>query len=209
MRGMDLFSKFGLPLCGGLALLLLVPGGATAQDGDWPTYNHDAAGSRFNDAETVLGASNVGNAQVLWRFDIADASVSGTPVVVGGAVHAGDSSGRVWALSASNGKLLWKTDLPGASFSASALVTGNFVVIGSLNGARLYGLNRLTGAVKWVTVLDPIAVSAIFGSPTKVRDYVAVGVASNEETATQNPHLRVLYDTGLARARRPERRAIV
>jgi polyvinyl alcohol dehydrogenase (cytochrome) len=187
LRFRELLAKVGVPTWGGLALLLLAPGGATAQDGDWPMYNHDVRGSRFNGAETILGASNVGSAQVLWNFQIPDASVSGTPAVVGGAVYAGDSAGRVWAVKASDGTLLWKTELPGASFSASALVTGNLVVIGSLNGAKLYGLNRVTGAVKWTTVLDPHPLAAIFGSATKVRNYLAVGVASNEETATLNP----------------------
>jgi outer membrane protein assembly factor BamB len=187
MRGMKLFSRVGLPLWSGLALLLLGPGGATAQDGDWPMYNHDVSGSRFNDAETTLGVSNVGDAQVLWNFAIPDASVSGTPVVAGGVVYAGDSSGRVWAVSASDGRLVWRTELAGESISASALVTGNIVVIGGLNGANLYGLNRLTGKIKWTTRLGSDSLSAIFGSPTKIRNYVAVGVASNEETATMDP----------------------
>jgi polyvinyl alcohol dehydrogenase (cytochrome) len=61
------------------------------------------------------------------------------------------------------------------------------VTIGGLNGANLYGLNRRTGKIKWTTRLGPDSLSAIFGSPTKVRNYVAVGVASNEETATMDP----------------------
>jgi polyvinyl alcohol dehydrogenase (cytochrome) len=90
-------------------------------------------------------------------------------------------------VSASDGRLVWRTELAGESISASALVTGNIVVIGGLNGANLYGLNRLTGKIKWTTRLGSDSLSAIFGSPTKIRNYVAVGVASNEETATMDP----------------------
>lgn len=111
MRFSTLFSNVRGPFWGGLAMLLLAPGAATAQDGDWPMYNHDAAGSRFNSAETTLGASNVGNAKVVWNFQIPDAGVSGTPAVVGGRVFAGDSAGRVWAVSASDGKPIWNTQL--------------------------------------------------------------------------------------------------
>jgi outer membrane protein assembly factor BamB len=191
MRRTKLFSKAGMLLWGGLALLLLGPGGATAQDADWPMYNHDPSGSRFNDAEKKLGAANISDAQVLWDFQIPDASVSGTPAVVGGAVYAGDSSGRVWAVSASDGTYIWDTQLSGP-ITASALVTAKLVIIGVHgnfvdSGANLYGLDRRTGEITWMTVLDPHGVSAIFGSATKVRNYVAVGVASNEETATMNP----------------------
>lgn len=190
MRGMGTVLRGGIPLCGGLALLLLGPAAAGAQDGDWPMYNHDVSGSRFNDAETVLGVSNVGDADVVWTFSIDDASVSGTPAVAGGTVYAGDSSGRMWAVSAADGTERWHTQLSG-SISGSALVTGKLVVIGvyagSGKGAGLYGLDRLSGEVEWWTELDPHPLSAIFGSPTKVRNDVAVGVASNEEGATIDP----------------------
>jgi polyvinyl alcohol dehydrogenase (cytochrome) len=191
MRGTELFSKVGMPLWGGLALLLLAPGGATAQGGDWPMYNHDPSGSRFNGAEKKLGAANIGQAEVLWNFQIANASVSGTPAVVDGMVYAGDSSGRVWAVSASKGKPIWHTQLSG-SITASALVIDELVVIGvhgnfATSGANLYGLDRSSGKIKWKTVLDSHPLSAIYGSATTVRKYVAVGVASNEESATMDP----------------------
>jgi outer membrane protein assembly factor BamB len=191
MRGTELLSKAGMVLWGGLAILLLVPGGAAAQDADWPMYNHDPSGSRFNDTETKLGASNIGQADMLWRFEIPDASVSGTPAVVDGTVYAGDSAGRVWAVSAPKGKPIWHTQLSGP-ITASALVTSKLVIIGVLgnfvdSGANLYGLDRKTGEVEWKTVLDPHPLSAIFGSATEVGRYVAVGVASNEENATVDP----------------------
>lgn len=216
MRGTELLSKFGTPLLGGLALLLLVPGGATAEDGDWPMYNHDAKGSRFNDAETTLGISNVGDAQVLWSFELQDASVSGTPVVVGGMVYAGDSSGRFWGVSAADGTPRWHTQLSGP-ISASALVTGNLVVIGVWgvygesfsSGARLYGLDRLSGDVVWSTELDDHPLSAIVGSPTKVRNYVAVGVASNEENATMDPSYECCTTRGSLALVDPKNGAIV
>jgi len=189
-------SKVGLPLWGGLALLLLGPGGIAAQDGDWPMYNHDVSGSRYNDAERTLGVSNVGAAQVVWNFQIPDASVSGTPVVAGGLVYAGDSSGRVWAVKASNGEPRWHTQLAGP-ITASALVTGKLVIIGIYGVLRvppdvstpatLYGLDRLTGEIEWQTVVDAHPQAAIVGSATRVRNYVAIGVASNEENATTDP----------------------
>ena len=169
MRSERPSSRVGFPSWGGVALLLLGPMVAGAQDGDWPMYNHDVRGSRFNDAETTLGVSNVGAIQEVWKFEIPDASVSGTPVVAGGMVYVGDSSGRVWGLSESKGTPRWRTQLSGP-ISATALVTGRLVIIGVFgtpgdppSGSRLYGLNRRTGEIEWATELDPHPLRRPFG----------------------------------------------
>lgn len=151
---------------------------------DWPMYNHDAEGTRYNLAERVLSPASVGNLKVKWSFQTAG-PIAGTPAVVNDRVYAADATGVVYALDR-GGKLLWHTALDvGSTFSsvkltASALVTNNTLVIGDLSG-RIHGLDARTGAVRWTVRPNSNAYAAIWSSPTMVGRYVAVGVSSVEE----------------------------
>ncbi|MFI5307200.1 MAG: PQQ-binding-like beta-propeller repeat protein [Polyangiales bacterium] len=153
-------------------------------DNDWPMYNHDAAGTRYNASERTLRASNVGGLHVLWQYPT-PAPVSGTPVVADSVIYAGDMAGFFYALR-SDGSLLWSQQLQG-SVTASALVTDKIIVVGDISG-NLYGLKRATGAVAWSMRPDSHPQAAIWGSPTLVDNHVAVGVASNEESAAGDPN---------------------
>jgi polyvinyl alcohol dehydrogenase (cytochrome) len=168
----------------------------SADPNDWPMYNHDPEGTRYNFAEHRLGPETVGDLQVKWTYDTGP--VAGTPAVVNDRVYAADANGVVYALDR-NGTLLWQTaldigpTLTSVKVTASPLVTNRTVVIGDLSG-RVHGLDVDTGAVKW-TVRPPSPTlsgdynpfATIFGSPTMVGHYVAIGTASNEEIAAGNP----------------------
>jgi outer membrane protein assembly factor BamB len=73
----------------------LGPTTARAQDAaDWPSYNHDALGTRHNAAETTLGPGNAGRLEERWRFPAEGSGreigvIHATPVVVGGCVYFG------------------------------------------------------------------------------------------------------------------------
>src|SRR5262245_496222 len=96
-------------LCLGL-LLLITAGGAFAaraahaqaalaagvvgdfDPADWPMYNHDVTGWRFNSVENVLSPSNVGKNDERRRFPAQNSQetigvVHATPSVVGGEVY--------------------------------------------------------------------------------------------------------------------------
>jgi polyvinyl alcohol dehydrogenase (cytochrome) len=103
---------------------------------------------------------------------------------VDGVVYAGDMAGIFYALRGSDGALLWSAQLAG-SVTASALVTKTRIVVGDLSG-NLYGLDRDTGAIKWSKRPDSHPLAAIFGSPTQIGEQVAVGIASNEESAASD-----------------------
>ena len=49
---------------------ILQPAAARAQADakDWPTYNHDALGSRFNQGEKSIDRDNTGRLEEKWRF---------------------------------------------------------------------------------------------------------------------------------------------
>lgn len=167
-------SKFWLTS----SLVLAAGLGVTAEArADWSMYNHDARGSRHAADEHHLGPSNAAQLTEKWAFATPDA-VSGTPIVTGGRVFAGDLGGQFYALRAKDGELKWQTQLNGG-VTASALVAGNHVVVGDQAG-YVYGLDKKTGAIKWQVHPNASPWAAVYGSATKVGPYVAIGFSSNE-----------------------------
>ena len=178
----------------GLAVAVLVPGdrawsqGAPVEvdvarpahlpveAGDWPTYNHDPAGWRFNPAETTLGPRNVGALVEKWRFPAAGSKesigvVHATPAVVGGEVYFGTATFAAFYKVGADGRLRWMyrnparravlppTDgapvtgkLRGAASDAgifgSALVAGDAVYFAD-TGGWMYSLDARTGVERW------------------------------------------------------------
>ena len=70
---------------------------AAVSPADWPTYNHDLAGWRFNPAEKTLGRDNVGKLVEKWRFPAVGTKesvgvVQATPSVVAGEVYFGTAT---------------------------------------------------------------------------------------------------------------------
>src|SRR5690242_15231135 len=105
-------------------LAMLAPGARGADPADWPMYNHDPAGWRFNAAETTLGPANVGRLVEKWRFPAADSKetigvVHATPTVVAGEVYFGTATFPAFYKLGPDGRLRWvyrnparKADLP-------------------------------------------------------------------------------------------------
>ncbi len=97
-------------------LLALLNTSAPAQSppsaADWPTYNHDAAGWRFNAAEHTLSPANVGKLVEKWRFPAADSKetigvVHATPAVVAGEVYFGTATFPAFYKLNRDGTLAW------------------------------------------------------------------------------------------------------
>jgi polyvinyl alcohol dehydrogenase (cytochrome) len=170
----------------------LVLSGADVVSGDpkdWPMYNHDSSGTRWNSAETRLRPDNVSGLEVLWRFPTAGA-VAGTPAVVNDRVYATDTLGNVYAVTR-DGQEVWHThiDVPtiwGFKMTTSPLVTNRTVIVGDMAG-RIHGLDVDDGEVRWTIHPDAHPFAAIFSSATMVGHNVAVGVSSFEEVAAALP----------------------
>jgi len=145
---------------------------------DWPMYNHDVAGWRFNAAETTLSAENVPRLVEKWRFPPEGSSevvgvIHATPAVVDGCAYFGTATeARFYKLSP-DGKVVWtyrNPDYPPIAaeepatdgdvtqklkfrtseqaIMTSALVTDDRVYFGDLGG-WIYALDRETGAERW------------------------------------------------------------
>ena len=88
------------------------PAARGADPADWPTYNHDPAGWRFNPAEKTLGPGNVGRLVEKWRFPAADSKetigvVHATPTVVAGEVYFGTATFPAFYKLGPDGKQRW------------------------------------------------------------------------------------------------------
>src|SRR6516165_9276663 len=79
---------------------------------DWPMYNHDVAGWRFNSAEKTLSPANVGKLVEKWRFPATNSKetigvVHATPSVVAGEVYFGTATYPAFYKLAPDGRQRW------------------------------------------------------------------------------------------------------
>ncbi len=78
--------------------------GATA--GDWPGWQKDLRGTRYNAAETVITPSTVAGLKLKWSFvfpEVGDRARGSQPAVVGHTLYVGWGDGRIYALDARMG----------------------------------------------------------------------------------------------------------
>ena len=158
-----------------------VPAQTVTQDSnDWPMYNHDVRGTRFNPAETILTRDSARRLKIKWVFPT-KGDVYATPSVVNNVVYAGDISGTFYALT-NTGKLLWSTTGFGP-ITDSALVINDgadgIVIFGDQTGF-IYGLKRSTGQRLWFVQPNASGFPAIFSSPILAAGKVIVGISSFE-----------------------------
>jgi polyvinyl alcohol dehydrogenase (cytochrome) len=163
---------------------------------DWPMYNYDAHGTRFNRGERKLSIASVPHLQQKWIY-LTAGDVYATPAVVDDTVYVGDTSGTVYALTR-EGQLLWQSTVKGP-ITASALVTNRMVILGDQLG-YVYGLDRWNGRIVWSIRPNPNEYAAIYGSPVWVggdNGDVVLGVSSNEDLyGSQNPNYSCCHFRG-------------
>ena len=139
---------------------------------DWPSYNHDVRGWRYNSVEKSLSARNASELEEKWRFPATGSTekvgvIHATPVVVNGYVYFGTATFPAFYKLKPNGSLAWvyrpktghasTTPLPEGGRNlidvengilASALITNTSVFFGDSAGV-FYSLDRLTGKQRW------------------------------------------------------------
>src|SRR5262245_8778225 len=202
---------------------------------DWPMYNRDVIGTRYNSAEKTLGRDNVKGLVEKWRFPVVGSGdsvgvIHGTPVVVNGCVYFGTvTSPTVYKLTP-DGKVKWtypprreeKPDqparrdfsLPVAGFINSPLVTNDAVFIGDLNGT-IYALDRATGKERWKVSSRqkpfPGAHSSncVFSAPILAGDLVVVAGGGFEHAIGADPKHRCCTGRGYVVAREPRTSKVV
>jgi polyvinyl alcohol dehydrogenase (cytochrome) len=154
---------------------------------DWPMYNHDSEGTRWNTGERVLSTTNVGSLTEKWRYFTAG-DVYGTPAVVDNTIYFGDTSGSFYAMT-DKGSVLWTSKVQ-APITDSALVTNAMVFFGDQKG-NIYGLDRSTGTQVWQVHPNKSGGSIIWASAAWIEDDlgpgIVIGIGSNEPLASSFP----------------------
>ncbi len=160
----------------------------------WPSAGHDSQNSRYQNAETLITTSNVGNLQVKWQY-ATSGDVSATPALDGTNVYFPDWGGTLYALNQTNGALVWShkiSEYTGYSTDwarATPAIYGNMLILGTQSRlgnrhpAYLLAVNKKTGALMWKTQVDQSAESIVTqGAVVDASDGIGyVGVASAEE----------------------------
>jgi outer membrane protein assembly factor BamB len=98
----------------------LPPAAARAQADakDWPMYNYDVLGSRYNRGEKAIGRDNAGRLEEKWRFPAKGSgqkigAIHATPVVVDGYVYFGTASATpTFYKLTPDGKVRWSYHNP-------------------------------------------------------------------------------------------------
>jgi polyvinyl alcohol dehydrogenase (cytochrome) len=136
-----------------------------AAGGEWRGYGQDAAQSRTQAAEHALGPAAARTLTPAWTFDVASLGDAGqlnsTPVVAGGCVFAGSSTGVVYALDAATGRPVWRhaikvktPGLGGAIVSATIAVRDLVMLVvnetgDGTTGPYVLALDARDGSVAW------------------------------------------------------------
>lgn len=157
---------------------------------DWPVYGHDLANSRDAGADGP-SPGQVATMSRAWAFKSETGDFSGTPVVAGGVLVAGNNTGRVYALNAVTGKVLWSKHV-GATINGSAAIDTNapggatvFVPVAEVGGPRLVALSLGDGTTRWDALLTNQSGSDVFGSPTFWNGTVYIGTSGpNNDDST-------------------------
>lgn len=98
------------------------------EPGDWPMYNHDLAGWRYNPDETTIGPENAGRLVEKWRFPARGSDqrigvIHATPTVVGGHVYFGTATDPAFYKVSTEGKLCWVYRKPTRNGRAGSVAT--------------------------------------------------------------------------------------
>ena len=173
---------------------------SAASGADWPTAGHDLKNSRYQAGETKIGPKTVGSLQLKWTL-ATDGDVTANPAVDGDHLYFPDSKGFLYKVNKSTGAVVWKhpianyTGIAGDFARATPAIAGKALILGNQSGkflgtgfgqpnpqpARVFAVNKDTGAPLWSTQVDDTAMSFITHSAIVAHGMAIVGTASNEE----------------------------
>ncbi|ALG15381.1 PQQ-binding-like beta-propeller repeat protein [Kibdelosporangium phytohabitans] len=175
------------------ATVVLLVGGTAAADreplahrsGDWPSWQGDSSGSRFNAAERAITPRTVGKLRLKWAFAYPKNGfpAKSQPAVVDGGVYFGSPDGKFHALDARSGATRWTFDLgtvhPGAIVIDGPAVARGKVFFGDTQG-HIYALEQRTGRLVWDKDTEPHPAGMHTSSPLYHRGKIYVGASSGE-----------------------------
>ena len=119
---------------------------------DFPVVGGNFGNQRFSTLSRI-DRSNVSKLGGAWLVHLEDGAVGGnmqgTPVVVGGVLYIGSTTGSVFAINAADGTRTWKyTSTFGSQINRGVAVGAGKVFTGQ-GGTRLVALDAKTGTLAW------------------------------------------------------------
>jgi outer membrane protein assembly factor BamB len=132
----------------------------------WTQFGYGAAHVGVNPYENTLSTITAPTLGTMWSHYAA--ATGGTPIISGGRVYVGTTSG-VAAFDAATGATIWNKNL-GANFTASPTLVGNTLYVGDLSG-NYYALNANNGATFWKVQFA----GAFYGSAVVANGTIYVG----------------------------------
>jgi len=174
--------------------------GHAAYSADWPSAGHDLRNSRYQSAETAISPKTVAGLKLRWSL-ATDGDVTANPAVDGDYLYFPDSKGFLYKVNKNTGAIVWKslvsayTGIPGDFARATPAIAGNALILGNQSGkflgsrfgqpdpqpARVFAVDKTTGAALWTTQVDSTVLSFVTHSAVVANGQAIVGVASNEE----------------------------
>ncbi len=164
--------------------------------GDWPTYNHDLAATRFAPFAQIT-PDNVSQLKESWTFSLRPAGAAApagplgagsqaTPIVVNGVMYV-PFTNKVAALEADTGKVIWEYQVAQGQASRRGLAYwpgegSDPARIMVTSGSRLIALNAATGDLSSGFGKDGIidVVVPYNSAPTIYKNVVMIGANVNE-----------------------------
>lgn len=140
---------------------------APSAGGDWPRFGNQLDGSRNQTAEKLLDPLGAASLSPAWTFDAnfwsdeANNEITGYPIVAGGCVFVGSSTGTgspgwLFAMNADTGKLAWRTKMDGSSLGRLNYPVddgrGNPCATGGITGGGVYSSVLVEGGVVYAFV---------------------------------------------------------
>ena len=168
---------------------------ASRPGGDWPSYGHDASNTRSQPAEKTLTTTVVPTLTKAFAFSAkdggGDGDFTGTPVIAGGCLYIGSTTGWVFAVNADTGKKVWSTkvDKDGNEITSSPTVANGqvFVAVGRTSKPYVASLDQRTGKVRWETVTDTQTGADAYGSPVVFDGVLFEGVSGGSAELSAEP----------------------
>ncbi|MER7639367.1 PQQ-binding-like beta-propeller repeat protein [Streptomyces sp. NPDC126522] len=183
------------------AAALLMPGASAAEastgqelvTAQWSMAGQNLGDTHFQAAEHKISRANAGRLAPRWTATVGG-GVSATPTVYDGTVYVPDYGGKLSAIDARSGRVLWSravssyTGVADDLSRTSPVVNGNELILGdgwilnsSTAGARVFAVDRFTGAPRWSVQADTDPASVITGAPVVHHGVAYVGISSKEE----------------------------
>jgi polyvinyl alcohol dehydrogenase (cytochrome) len=166
---------------------------ATADAGpaQWLSAGHDRNNTRFQPNETQISPATAGRLGVKWSFTTGG-DVWATPAVDESFVYVPDRAGNLFKIDRESGAEVWRgsvpsyTGVPGNLSRTTPAIAGNKLILGdqggrSGRGARVFAVNKNTGALAWSTVVDAHPAAMVTQAAVVHGNRIYVGVSSNEE----------------------------